>query len=237
MPGNIARNFDRAAPHYDGIADAQAQIAEKLVAEVAFENPSSVLDIGSGTGFVAMAAMRRWPQAAITAMDQSPNMLQAARRKMPNLKTIIGDAAITQSNQKFDLILSSMMLHWLPDPMAALERWRGWLHPGGAMHVALLTQGSFNEWRDLCRKAGTKDGLWPMPAENFAAEISAHHYDLRIAYPSAQDFLRRLKAIGAATPHPHHKPVSTAALRRAFATSPRPFIATYRVLVLKIPAK
>jgi malonyl-CoA O-methyltransferase len=48
--------------------------------------------------------------------------------------------------------------------------------------------------------------------------------------PDARAFLRRLKAIGAATPAPGYRPLAGAALRRAkarFDTGPR--IVTYRI--------
>jgi len=233
----IARRFDDAASHYDQQASVQAQVAQRLVDDASLlRGPGNILDLGCGTGFVAEAVRKKWPQASITALDHAPAMLEQVRRKLPNTKIIIGDAAQAEFAPQFDIIFSSMMLHWLPQPRVALKRWQGWLKPGGKTCTALLIDGSFQEWRDLCGKAGIKDGLWVMPHDNFADGLSARStiHTLKITYPSAQFFLRRLKSTGTATPRPGHTPENPAVLRRLLRKAPQPFTTTYRVLYLEI---
>jgi malonyl-CoA O-methyltransferase len=233
----IARRFDRAAENYDEVASVQAQIAKHLVEKAIRHMPSSpatVLDIGCGTGFVAEAVAHRWPQAHITAIDQAPSMLAQAQRKIPDLQVIAGDIATAQFAPSFDLILSSMALHWLADPPAALIRWQKWLKPQGRLFVALLIEGSFQEWRDLCAASGIADSLWPFPRADFAKGLAAKTdlQEMSIAYASAENFLHRLKAIGACSPKPGAKPLATSLMRRLLDDAPQPFAVTYRVLYL-----
>jgi malonyl-CoA O-methyltransferase len=130
------------------------------------------------------------------------------------------------------------MLHWLPQPYEALQHWQNWLQPEARLYVALLTEGSFKEWRDLCRIAGLKDGLWPMPPANFAHDLAAHTKQeiISISYPTAGDFLHRLKSTGAATPRQGHMPFSIPMMRRLMTNAPRPFTISYEILYLELKA-
>ena len=78
-----------------------------------------------------------------------------AARQIPEVTTIEGDAARLDGLARHDLILSSMMLHWLDDPRAALVAWRRHLAPGGLLCVATPVAGSLHEWRDLLRASGS----------------------------------------------------------------------------------
>ncbi|MDX2028829.1 MAG: methyltransferase domain-containing protein [Alphaproteobacteria bacterium] len=234
----IARRFDKAAPHYDQAADIQARIAQELIAWVMPLAPRNILDIGCGTGFAAEAAARRWPQASITAMDAAPAMLRAAQAKLPDLKIIEGDALRADIRPVFDTVFSSMMLHWLPQPREALRRWQGWLKPDGHLYVALPMEGSFREWRDLCREEGLQDGLWRLPKADFADGIARRmeHKTLSVTYSSAHAFLRYLKMIGAATPHPAHEPVTASRMRGLLGKAVKPFRVSYQILYLEAAA-
>jgi len=235
---NIARRFDRAADGYDQAASVQAQIAAQLVQKAiqSFSNPPrAILDIGSGTGFVAEAAAAHWPQAQITAIDGAPSMLKQAQQKVPHLQVIEGDVAQREFDPVFDLVLSSMVLHWLPKPREALDHWRGWLKPKGKLFTALLIEGSFQEWRDLCAADELDDGVWPFPSAEIYDGFATEQQMLRIEYPTVRDFLKRLKTTGASMPRRDHKPFSVARMRRLLKRAPKPFPVSYNVLYIEAP--
>jgi malonyl-CoA O-methyltransferase len=234
----IAPRFDRAAAIYDEAAPVQEQIAARLVDRAArtAKTPAAILDIGCGTGFASMAAARFWPRAQITALDKAPAMLREIGRKLPAVRLIEGDATTLRLMPQFNLALSSMALHWFANPRDVLAHWRGWLKPGGVLHAALLIDGSFNAWRELCVKSGVADGLWPLPPADFADDLAplSERETITADYPSAQKFLRRLKTIGAATPRPGYKPLTSPLLRHVLSRTPRPFSVGYEVLYLTI---
>jgi malonyl-CoA O-methyltransferase len=234
----IARSFDRAAQSYDAAAPVQAQIARHLIEKAMRSAPPVVhrmLDIGCGTGLVAKAAAQQWPDGALTALDAAPAMLKEAKRKIPSLRVIEGDMSERQFGPEFDLIFSSMALHWLPDPRQALEQWRGWLKPQGRLFASLLIEGSFREWRDHCAAEGLADGLWIFPSVGFAASFDCEEQSIHMMYSSAAEFLRRLKSTGAGTPRSDHRPLDTVCMRRLLARAPQPFPVTYRVLYIAMP--
>ena len=237
----VVQAFEQAAGTYDQLSQVQRAIARELVFRAASEsdhNPTTILDLGAGTGHVTEAASSQWPQAKITALDAAPAMLAALQGKFPGVTILCADAAAPELIGAYELILSSMMLHWLPDPRAALAHWRGFLAPGGRIHVAFPVEGSLCEWRDACRAAGLADGLWRFPPEDFAAGLSekAVAKNFVTLYPDARAFLQSLKRTGAHRPRPGHRPESPAALRRLLATHPGAFTATFRIAFLTITA-
>jgi malonyl-CoA O-methyltransferase len=237
----IVAAFDAAADSYDAASNVQRDIARQLVARAAqslVAPPKTILDLGSGAGHVTGAALKLWPDAEIMALDAAPAMLAALRAKYPGVKTLRRDAAALGVLGRFDLILSSMMLHWLPDPRAALTQWREKLNPGGKLHVAVPVEGSLSEWREFLRAAGLPDGLWTFPPPGLGRDIAANAETIAFAasYPDARAFLQSLKRTGAHRARAGYRPTSPAALRRLLAARQGEFTATFQILFLTVEA-
>ncbi len=238
---SVVRAFNSAAATYDSLSEVQREIAHELVklaSRSCLRAPQRILDLGSGTGHVTENALRQWPLAEITALDAAPSMIAALQGKFANVKVLCADAADLGATGAYDLILSSMMLHWLPDPRAALARWRAVLAPGGQMLVAIPVAGSLQEWRDACREAGLSEGLWPFPPPDFAAGLTEQSEKRAFvaSYPGAKAFLQSFKRTGARKPRPGHRPESPAALRRLLASRQGTFDATFQIAFLTIKA-
>jgi malonyl-CoA O-methyltransferase len=230
----IIAAFDAAARSYDAWTQVQREVAHALVAR-ANGTPATILDLGAGTGHVAGFARKQWPGAKIAALDAAPNMLARLKAKYPEVETIRADAETFATDARYDLILSSMALHWMSEPASVLRRWRRRLAPGGAMHVAIPVAGSLDEWRVFLRGAGLDDSLWPFPAQDFAGDIAASDI---VAFPARFDsafaFARSLKQSGARRAAPGSRPLPAPALRKTLAARPGPFTATFRVAFLRI---
>jgi malonyl-CoA O-methyltransferase len=237
---SIVAAFDAAAQSYDALTQVQREVASALVARAAaeFSEPRAILDLGAGTGHVTELALRQWPQAELTALDAAPAMLARLRAKFPQVATIRRDAARLDGVGRHDLILSSMMLHWLDAPRDALAHWRGHLAPGGLLCVAVPVEGSLGAWRDFTRSAGIEDGLWTFPPEDFAKGLGAtiEISDFPAEYSDAKAFLRTLKGAGAHKSRPGVRPAPAGALRRLLAARSGAFKATFRVALLSLRA-
>ena len=243
-PRIVTDRFDAAASQYDKNAPVQSIVARRLVEWAQSRDEVTkpyrhIIDIGCGTGLVTQAIAQNWPRAAIVALDRAPDMVDEAKKKVPAIIPIVADAAhIDIRPRTFDAAFSSMMLHWLPDPASALQNWRGLLKPQGKAFTALMVQGSFNEWTDICTLHGAKPGTWQFPARDFAkGQVTGIHKETIVhEFPSAQAFIKHLKAIGAATPKRDHAPMSPKILHRILENAPRPFPVTYKVLYIESPA-
>jgi malonyl-CoA O-methyltransferase len=231
--------FDAAAGTYDSVTQAQRDIARALVARASVAvQPKTILDLGCGAGHVTEALLARWPGADVTALDAAPAMLERLKAKFPGMATVRADAQTLVGLGAYDLIVTSMMAHWLPDPRAALTDWLGHLTPGGRLFVAVPVEGSLSEWRDLLAGAGLRDGLWAFPPENFADGL-CEQTEI-VAFPArhgdARSFLLSLKGAGAHRSRPGHHPASAAALRRLLRQERLPFTATFRIAFLTLGA-
>jgi len=78
--------------------------------------PRSVLDLGTGTGVVALALGERYPEAEVLGIDLSPGMIDEARRKLPpelagRVRFEVGDAsALACPDGNFELVVLSNMI-------------------------------------------------------------------------------------------------------------------------------
>ncbi len=230
---DIIAAFDAAAESYDAWTQVQSEVARALVAR-AGGAPAKILDIGAGTGHVTGFAREKWPAAHIAALDAAPKMLARLKAKFSEVETIRADAAAFSSAARYDLILSSMALHWLHDPTQVLQKWRRLLAPGGVLHVATPVEGALQEWREFLRASDLQDSLWPFPPENFACDCEIVDFPTR--FDSARAFASSLKKSGAHRAAPGSRPLPAPALRKALAGWRGPFTATFRVAFLRMDA-
>jgi SAM-dependent methyltransferase len=106
----------------------------KVIAELLPVTPSRVLDVATGTGFVAMIAAQLGHH--VTAIDLSEPMLEVARAeaKRRGLKvTFVHDDAVAPyfPEKTFDAVVSRHLIWTLRDPVRALRNWRTLVKPGG----------------------------------------------------------------------------------------------------------
>jgi ubiquinone/menaquinone biosynthesis C-methylase UbiE len=111
-----------------------------------------VLEIGCGTGNLALLAKRLHPQAEITGLDPDPQALARARRKAAShglaLRLDQGFAgALPYADASFDRVLSSFMLHHLDEAerRRALSEAARVLKPGGSLHVVDIRADGLGE--------------------------------------------------------------------------------------------
>lgn len=130
LRGYTQRFWDRAAAGWSDRAapDRAAEIAAGA-AEVP-GTPARVLEIGSGTGDGTAVLRATFPDADITGVDISPNMVAAAEKNVPSASFQVGDAAkLPFPDASFDLVAQ------LNVPFYAREL-RRVVKPGGHILVA-----------------------------------------------------------------------------------------------------
>ena len=87
FPTQIRQMFDQIAPRYDLLNKLNSLGLDRywrrvLVQAVAGTHPRQILDVATGTGDVAIALARACPEAQITGMDLSREMMAVGVRKV-----------------------------------------------------------------------------------------------------------------------------------------------------------
>ncbi len=117
-----------------------------LLAELGVEGRERALDVGCGPGELTLMLARSLPRGEVIGVDLCAEMLEIARRKakaagLKNISFRRGDAlSLTFADGSFDLVASSFLLPWVPDPDRALREMVRVLREGGKL--GLITAGS-----------------------------------------------------------------------------------------------
>ncbi|WOX23932.1 trans-aconitate 2-methyltransferase [Streptomyces solicathayae] len=101
-------------------------------------HPARIADVGCGAGNVTVLLADRWPDARITGLDLSPEMLRQAEKDFAgptpgggSLDFRTADAADWTPDEPYDLIVSNAALQWVPGHAESFAAWIAGLAPGG----------------------------------------------------------------------------------------------------------
>jgi SAM-dependent methyltransferase len=102
---------------------------------------AELLLAGCGTGREAAILAARYPEARITAIDISEASLAFAADRVPGVDFRLLDLhRVAELGRSFDLIVTSGVLHHLPDPEKGWQALVSVLKPGGAIKVMLYSR-------------------------------------------------------------------------------------------------
>jgi ubiquinone/menaquinone biosynthesis C-methylase UbiE len=147
------------SPFYDaaiGLATREGRWRGRLVAQMNLKPDDRVLDVGCGTGTLALMLKRRAPSATVFGLDPDPQALEMARRKAKRagaeiefLQGFISDTLI-KPLRPLTKISISLVLHQTPvkEKLRILNTCRHVLGPDGEVHIA-----DYGEQRGLMRLA------------------------------------------------------------------------------------
>ena len=115
---------------------AEHQAWVRAIAELLPPAPADVLDIGTGTGFVAMIAAGLGHR--VTPIDLAEPMLAVARAEARGrdlrITFLSGDAVAPDFPERsFDALISRHLVWTLRDPATALINWHDLIRPGGRL--------------------------------------------------------------------------------------------------------
>lgn len=108
------------------------RFAEPLLDAARVEPDQRVLDVATGPGYVAEMAAHRG--AHVTGLDISEGMLEEARRRLPDLEFVAGDAEeLPFGDGRLDAVVGNFAINHLPDPYRGVAEAARVLVPGGGL--------------------------------------------------------------------------------------------------------
>ncbi|MCA3694393.1 MAG: metalloregulator ArsR/SmtB family transcription factor [Aquidulcibacter sp.] len=174
--------FETAADEWHALRrlhQPEALVEARLVEAVAGENFGLHIDLGSGTGrMIELFA----PQARrAEGVDSSRKMLALARARLDD--TGSGQASVRQADilglpyedNCADLVTIHQVLHYLPEPQAAIKEAARILKPGGTLLIADFAPHAFEELRQVHahRRLGFPDHEVTNWCEQFGLVVDA----------------------------------------------------------------
>lgn len=143
---NIQGLFTRIASHYD-LMNHLMTFGQDLrwrreVIRRAVPGPSAhLLDLGTGTGDLARAALRQFPAARVTAVDITAEMMRIGKRRDARPAWISADAAcLPFPPQTFDAAVSGFLVRNVPDVPGILREQCRVLKSGGRIVILDTTR-------------------------------------------------------------------------------------------------
>jgi len=125
MANTVQHAFDLAAEDYDrtrrrlvpGFDDFYRAAIDLI--QFPRESTLKVLDLGAGTGLMAAFIAYSFPNARITMVDISNEMLERARARFelagPRFRFEVSDYGVDRIQEKYDAIVSALSIHHLSD--------------------------------------------------------------------------------------------------------------------------
>lgn len=122
---------------YEQFADHRLRPGLDLLAQIGPFQPRRVVDLGCGTGRLTEIIAARNPDAQVSGVDASDEMLDRARSDRSRVHWIRADIESWEPDQPHGLIFSNAALHWLGDHNALFTRLGSAVPSGGVLAVQM----------------------------------------------------------------------------------------------------
>lgn len=122
---------------YLKFSDHRLRPALDLLAQIPLAAPRTIYDLGCGPGNITQLIAERWPDATVTGVDSSAEMLAKAQRDFPRLQLVQADIATWSPPVRADLLFTNATLQWLEHHERLFPRLVQQVAPGGMLAVQM----------------------------------------------------------------------------------------------------
>ncbi len=112
------------------------QVADPFLDWLAPGHGLNWLDVGCGTGALSRAICRRCQPQTLIGCDPSPDFISLARDSVADCPTtfVVTNADdLPSRDDGFDVVVSGLVLNFIPQPLTALQLMKARLRPGGTL--------------------------------------------------------------------------------------------------------
>lgn len=157
----VKKSFGKYARQYDSLATVQKKVTDRFTELLAnsISPPTTLLDIGSGTGRLLEKISLIFPETALFGVDLAFGMTKIARNRLEQndrASLVCSDAEeLPFRDKSFDMVISTSTYQWInPLEKAFTEAYRI-LKPSGRFLFALFGEKTLFELKESYRNACT----------------------------------------------------------------------------------
>ncbi len=208
----ISKDFSKAADTYDAAAIVQQEICDRALERLQMLKlePSTILDIGSGTGRSVRGLQAQFPNSHVIASDVAMPMLLHTNQMQPPLQqtaSIICCEAehLPVKDESVDLVFSTSTFQWCEDLNQVFIECARILKQDGALVFTTFGPDTLKELRQSWAQVDQHDHVhWFIDMHHIGDLLLANHYAdpvvdmeiITIEYKQARQLLRDLKDTG-----------------------------------------
>ena len=145
-----------SSQQYLKFEDKRTRPARDLLQAVPTARVSSAADLGCGPGNSTELLVERYPDASIVGVDNSPEMVEAAQKRLPSVKFRLGSIEEWNEPGPWDILFANAVFQWIGDHERLLRRLMDRLAPGGSLAIQMpdnLNEPSHAAMREVARSA------------------------------------------------------------------------------------
>jgi len=209
----VRATFNKASTKYDDSAFLQNEISDRLAEKLNIFsiNPETIIDLGSGTGFLSKKAVQAFPNAALICIDFAQQSLLS---NIHNLKVCANAYQLPFADNSIDFIVSNLMMQWCPDLKTLLDECFRTLKPEGLFLFSTFGPDTLKElkrsWSVVDNNPHVNEFTDmhdigdQMLQSGFQSPVMEMER-LTLTYDKVIDLMHDLKGIGAQTVHNRSK--------------------------------
>jgi trans-aconitate 2-methyltransferase len=173
-----------SSKQYVVFEDERTRPVRDLLAAVPAIEPRVAVDIGCGPGNSTELLAARFPRAAVSGLDSSPDMIAAARERLPTLQFSVADIEDwvgSRSETPPDVVLANAVLQWTPNHAQLFPALRARLAPGGVLAVQMpdnLDEPAHRLMRELATEGPWAAKLSEATAQRASLGGASWYYEL-----------------------------------------------------------
>ena len=181
------------AHQYLRFNDQRTRPCRELAARIAIATPERVIDLGCGPGNSTSVVAERWPEAELTGLDSSPEMIAAAQKTCPHRNWRIDDLAAWagQTGQTYDVVFSNAALQWVDDHPMLFAKLLSRVARGGALAIQMpanFDAPAHRIMRELAASPAWRDHFPSQGIREWHVHDLATYYDILAPIASVVDF-------------------------------------------------
>ncbi|KIX04072.1 uncharacterized protein Z518_07625 [Rhinocladiella mackenziei CBS 650.93] len=158
-----------------------------LLSQVPLKSPKRIIDLGCGPGNSTSVLLQRFPEAKITGTDSSPDMIEKAKKRLPELEFTLGDLTSFKDTDSADLLFANAVYQWVPYEKR-IQVFTNLIKSQPSRGVfAFQVPDNFSEPSHVAMRSVANEGLW--------AEKLKRLHPTRKPFQSPQELYNQLKPL------------------------------------------